>query len=384
MNEGGEIIVRQSLLHSANGCVLSLAILAFGAESLLAQSAPPSSPPATTAPASAGAASAGGRSVVIERAPVLFRDPAQYQVPLKLQPVRQVTLAATVDGVVTTVLAKVGEEMAPQAEVIRLDGRDTQLKLARAQAALKAAKADLAAATAKPAAEARVEVAEADLKIAELDQSRTILRSPLKGLVTAVLIVEGEYVHAGQPLATVIDPSQFVVEIPIDGKTQKAGESIELKIEDQNVPTKLAAVLPLSPQFDPLRDLFLSPATGRVLLDNPGGKWRAGQTVYSSMIPRLPVAEVPTAALMNAEQGGRKVQVIREGFVRDIPVQALGQLGTDHLFVSGRFGATDELVVKTSETLLDGARVVGRDPKAAGTPATTPKPVVPAAGGSNF
>ena len=371
-------------LHPVSYIALSLGVLGFGTESLLAQSSPPPSRPPANAPASGGAASAAGRSVVIERAPVLFRDPVKYQVNLHLEPVRKLTLASTVDGVVTTVLTQVGQEITPQAEVLRLDGRDAQLKLARAQAALKAAKADLDAATAKPAAEARVEVAETDLKLAELDQTRTVIRSPLKGLVTAILVVEGEFVHAGQPLATVIDPSQFFVEVPIDGKTQKAGESIELKLEDANVPAKLAAVLPLSPQLDPLRDLFLSPATGRVLLENTGGKWRAGQTVYSPMIPRLPVAEVPTAALVNADQGGRKVQVIREGFVRDIPVQALGQLGTDHLFVSGRFGATDELIVKTSETLLDGARVVNRDPKAAGAPANSAPPAQPATGGANF
>ena len=378
--------MRHSRLHSASCCLLSLGLLSCSGEALLAQSSPPPSrPPATTpAPGTAGAATAAGRSVVIERAPVLFRDPAKYQIPLHLEPVRKLTLAATVDGVVTTVLIQVGQEVTPQAEVLRLDARDAQLKLARAQAALKAAKADLDAATAKPPAEARVEVAEADLKIAELDQTRTVIRSPLKGIVTAVLVVDGEYVHAGQPLMTVIDPTQFVVEIPIDAKAQKAGDTMELKVEEADVPVKLAAVLPLSPQFDPLRDLFLSPATGRVLLENAGGKWRAGQTVYSPMIPRLPVAEIPTAALVNAEQGGRKVQVIREGFVRDIPVQALGQLGADHLFVSGRFGGTDELVVKTSETLLDGARVIGRDAKPAGTPANPVQPGQPAVGGANF
>jgi len=376
------MIVRHSRLHSASCFVLSFGVLGYGSGTLCAQSAPPTT--RTPAKAPATEATAAGRAVVIERSPVIFRDPAKYQVNLHLEPVRKLTLAATVDGVVASVLTQVGDEIEPQAEAVRLDGRDSQLKLQRAQAALKAAKADLDAAKEKPAAEARVQVAETDLEIAELAQTRTVIRSPLKGLVTSILVIEGEFVHAGQPLATVIDPSEFFVEIPIDGKTQKAGESIEVKIEEANVPAKLAAVLPLSLQFDPLRDLFQSPATGRVVLQNTSRKWRAGQTVYSPMIPRFPVAEVPSAAIVNAEQGGRKVQVIREGFVRDIPVQMLGQVGADHLFVSGRFGVTDELIAKTSETLLDGARVTSRDPKAAGTPANTPKPAQPAASGNSF
>ncbi len=375
--------MRHSRLRSASCWALSLGLLSLGGETLSAQSAPPPTRSATGAPATGAHTTPAVRAVVIERAPVIFRDPVKYQVNLQLQPVRQITLAATVNGVVSSVLTQVGLEIVPQAEVLRLDGRDAQLKLQRAQAALKAAKADLEVASAKAAAEARVQVAEADLAIADLDQSRTLIRSPLKGIVTAIYVVEGEYVHAGQPLAMVIDPSLFVVEVPIDGRAQKAGESIEIKIEDENVPAKLSAVLPLSPRFDPLRELFLSPATGRVMLENTGGKWRAGQTVYSALIPRLPVAEVPTGAIVNMDQGGRKVQVIREGFVRDIPVQLLGQIGADHLFVSGRFGATDELVFKTSEPLLDGARISARDAKA-GTPTNSPQPAQPATGGNNF
>ena len=374
--------MRHSRLHSVSGFVLAIGALTLGGQTLFGQSTPPVSKAPAGTPAAETATE--GHSVVIERSPVIFRDPAKYQVNLHLEPVRKLTLASTVDGVVTSLQAHVGDEIVPQAEVLRLDGRAAQLKSQRAQAALKAAKADLESAKEKPAAEARVQVAEADVAIAELDQTRTVIRSPLKGIVTSIQVIEGEFVHAGQPLAIVIDPSQFFVEVPVDGQSQKVGDSIELKVEEANVPSKLTAVLPLTAEFDPLRDLFPSPATGRIVLENAGGKWRAGQTVYSPMIPRLPVAEVPAAAIVNAEQGGRKVQVIREGFVRDVPVQMLGQVGADHLFVSGRFGITDELVSKTSEPLLDGARVTSRDAKSAGTPANSPKPGQPAAGNNSF
>lgn len=356
--------------------------LGIGSSCVFGQ-APQPSPKAASAEATAA-----GRAVVIERAPVLFRDPLRYQVNLHLEPVKRISLSSTEDGVVTTILFQVGQEVTPQAEVVRLDSRGAAFKLQRAQAAVKAAKADVVAASnadAKAAAEARLEVADVDLKIAEFDQSRTVIRSPLKGTITKVLAVEGEFVRAGQPLVEVIDPSQFVANIPIDSRQNKAGETIDLKVEDENVSAKLSAVLPLSPEFDSLRDLFPSPATGRILLDNAGGKWRAGMTVYSPMIPRNPVAEVPTVSLTNSDQGGRKVQVIREGFVRDIPVQLLGQIGTDRVFVSGRFGATDELIQKCSETLLDGARVTSRDGTRPANTNSTGNPNAPKpANGANF
>lgn len=371
------------------GCVCLF--LGSAIPNLAAQAPPPSSvPPSNKPAASSSETTAAGRSVVIERAPVLFRDPSRYQVNLHLEPAKRVPISASIDGVVTTILFQVGQEVTPQAEVVRLDARDAALRLQRAQAALKAAKAEIVAASnadAKTAAEARLEVADVDLKIAELDQSRTVLRSPLKGIVTKVLAVDGEFIRAGQPLVEIIDPSQFVAEIPVDSRANKAGEMIDIKVEDENVSAKLTAVLPLSREYDSLRDLFPSPATGRVILDNAGGKYRVGMTVFSPMIPRNPVAEVPSSAITNSDQGGRKVQVIREGFVRDVPVQMLGQMGTDHVFVSGRFGASDELIQKTSETLLDGARITSREGAKGGSsggsgPASAPKPA--GASGSSF
>jgi len=374
--------VRQLLVRSANGFVITLGLWGSSLPIALGQASSP--PPAKPAAATSGAESAAKNAVVIERAPVVFRDPARYQVNLHLEPVRQLTLAAAIDGVVSSLQSKVGEEITPQAEAIRLDARVAQLKAQRAQAALKAAKAELASAKEKAAAEARVEVAQADLELADLEKSFTVIRSPMKGVVTAILVTDGQFVRAGQPLAVVTDPEMLTVWVPIDGKSQKAGDSIEIKIEDANVPATIESVLPLRPEFDPLRDLFVSPATGRIVLDNKSGKLRAGQTVHSPLIPRLPVAEVPTSAIANAEQGGRKVQVIREGFVRDIPVQLLGPVGADHVFVSGRFGVTDELVSKTSEPLVDGVRVTARDVRATSKPANASQPAQPSSGGASF
>ncbi len=363
-------------------CVGSLAVALHVASWSMAQVPGTSSKPAETP------ATVAGRPVVIERAPVLFRDPAKYQVNLHLEPTRKITLAASTDGVVSSLLAPLGQEVAAQGEVLRLDSRVTQLKVQRAAAALKAAKDDVEAGT-KGGAEARVKVAEADLALAELEQNLSGIRSPFKGIVIVIHVVEGEFIHAGQPLATVIDPTQFVIEAPIDGRANKAGDPIEIQVEEEAVSAKLSVVLPLVPALDPLRELFPSPATGRIILDNPNGKWRAGQTVYSPLIPRLPVAEVPTASLQNLEQGGRKVQVIREGFVRDVPVRLLGQLGPDYQFVSGRFAPTDELVLRSSETIVDGARVMPRDPHAPAAESTSPpkgKPAPPVRQptGSNF
>jgi len=52
--------------------------------------------------------------------------------------------------------------------------------------------------------------------------------------------------------------------------------------------------------------------------------------------------------------------VIRDGLVRDIPVQLLGQVGEDHVWISGRFSPEDQLILQTSEPLPDGTIVTPR------------------------
>jgi multidrug efflux pump subunit AcrA (membrane-fusion protein) len=308
-----------------------------------------------------------GKPAIIERAPLILRDSARFQIPLKLEAAKTVHVSARVDGVVATLLTKLGERVQAQAEVARLESQERQLELSKAQAALRAAQAERTAASGNsvPAAEARVEEAKGGVELAALRLDYCNLRTPLSGIVTQVHVTEGQFVRAGDPIVTVVDPLKLRIDVPVDGKTVTPGATVQIQVEDQTVSGTVEAVVPLNNRFEPLRDLFVSVASGILTIDNSTGKWKVGQTAYSPMIPRQGVTEVPTSAISNAGDGERKVQVIRDGIVRDIRIQPLGQQGEQYVFVSGRFGATDEVVLKSSEPLLDGARVVASDPAAA-------------------
>jgi multidrug efflux pump subunit AcrA (membrane-fusion protein) len=340
------------------------------------------------AEASASAGEEQSLQVIIERAPFSVRDAAEYQIPLKLEPIRQLTLVAAVDGVVQSLRAKTGDKSAAQSELLRLDARQRQLELERAKAAYQAAQQEAV----KSEITARVDVAQKDLELAELKLDQTISRMPWDGHILRVHVTEGEFVQAGDPLVTVADQSKMKVEAPIDRRAVQAGDPIELKVEDVTVSGTLTNVVPLSERLDPLRTLFLSIAGGVVEIDNADNRFLPGQTVYSAMIPRQPVGEAPSAAVSNTDDGGRKVQVIRDGMVRDVPVELLGQSGEDYVWVSGRFSEEDELILRTSEPLPDGSLVTpqtaaagkGAAPSSAepapGAPNTTPR----STGGQNF
>lgn len=302
----------------------------------------------------------GPTEAVIERLPVVLRDPATYQIPLMLEPKKAMTLSSQVAGIVTGIVVKPGEKVRAQSEVLRLDTQDLQILLERAQAGLKAAQADQRAAqgdAAKEAATARIDIARADLRLAELRLEQAIRRAPFDAEVYRIHAVEGEYVTSGEPLLELADRSEVIAEVPVERSAVKAGDPLSVKIGEKTVEGTVAAVLPAPERFGPLRDLFLSIAAARVTIPNAAGEFHPGDTVYSDMIPRHPIIEVPTEALLNTDDGGRRVQVIREGYVRDVPVQLLGQVGETHIFVSGRFSEIDQVVHKSSVELVDGVWV---------------------------
>ncbi len=305
-------------------------------------------------------AAAENQQAVIERLPLVLRDPITYQTLLHLAPAVAIDVVSPIDGVVSSIPVELGQKSARQSEAARLESTERQLELDRATAAFHASQLEQQSAESGAAelAAARLDVAKADLKLAEYRLEQSVLRIPFDSTVTAVHVVPGQFVRAGQPVVTVSDLTRLAVDVPVDRNAVKAGDTFELKIEDSTASGTVESIEPLQERFNPLRALFLSVATARVIVDNSAGKFSNGQTVHSDLIPKHPVTEVPTLALGNTPEGQRRVQVIREGIVRDIGVTILGQEGDEYVFISGRFGPTDELVVKSSQELLDGMRVV--------------------------
>jgi multidrug efflux pump subunit AcrA (membrane-fusion protein) len=305
----------------------------------------------------------GPLQVVIEREPLSLKDPQTYHVSLSLRPAKTLELSARTDGVVNTVLVKMGDEVRGQSEAVRLESKELQLMLDRAKAAYQAAQIErkgAAAGTAQELSDARVEVAKIDLELAQYRLDQTILRLPFDGAVQRVHVVAGQYVRAGEPLLTLVDTTKLQVEIPVDRASTQVGTRVGLQVEGQGVEVEVSGLLPLTPPFEPLRDLFQSVATASAVLDNAGKTFAPGQSVYVPLIPRHPVAEVANESIRNSDDGSRRVQVIRDGFVRDVTVELLASVGEARSIISGPFGPTDELIVRSSEELLDGTQVVPR------------------------
>jgi multidrug efflux pump subunit AcrA (membrane-fusion protein) len=297
--------------------------------------------------------------IVIHRRRIHLRAPEKYQVPIHLDPVRTVRLAAPFDGTVKSIVHKPGDHLESSAEVIRMDLTEKQLRLDRAKALYQVAKLEdeEASGKAKQLTAARLQAAKADLDLAVYWTEQGVLRAPFNCEVLRVDVSEGQIVRMGEPLATLGDTSALAVEIPVDRNSTKAGQPIEIKIEDRTVPATVDAILPLAARFEALRDLIPSAASAMVIVPNTDGRLRPGQTVFSPLIPRDVVADVPNSCIANSPDGNHKVQVLRNNVIRDVPIATLAAVGPDRTFISGAFDPTDEVIESATPELADGTVV---------------------------
>ncbi len=154
---------------------------------------------------------------------LLFAVPAPYNVIAQGVVVMpdDAAIRAAVPGLITELLARPGDLLAPGDKVIRLAEPATLAKVARLQAHLAEARAQyvqsLAISQARGAIRAEaVTVAEHELAEARADADAEILRSPVAGrlvLITDRADLAGRYAQKGEQLAWLWDPTRALVRV---------------------------------------------------------------------------------------------------------------------------------------------------------------------------
>lgn len=310
-----------------------------------------------------GGAATAGSEVVIKREALKLIDPLHYKVAIYLEPLRQIQLTAPVSGTVQQVAIRLGQREAKGAEAFRLDNAQAALQVRKVRANLQAARIDKKIADARKdpdlgaLAEARIEAAQADVEMAEVESQRLVIRMPFTAQIVKIHAPEGQGVRAGDLLATIAEVSKLMVEVPVEKSNANIGGTIEINIEQHPVKARIEAVLPLSPRFDVLRDLGDELVSVVVGIDNLDSRYQARQTVRTSLQPIDPVAVVSTTTVSNESEGNRKVQVLRDNVVRNVPIRILAKIGTERVYISGKFREGDELIVQSSKELTDGTPV---------------------------
>jgi multidrug efflux pump subunit AcrA (membrane-fusion protein) len=303
---------------------------------------------------------AAPNSARIETIPLELTMPDRFQVWAVLEPIRKVTVVAQADGVIRSLEARPGGIVRESQELAQLDRAEASAKLKMALAEVKEKQALLKSNTASEIYQAQLEAAQARAEVAQLELDRCTLRAPFAGMVLKAPISIGQYVLKGTVIAELADVSSFKAVMPVNRRLVTPGSALPVQVEDEEVSGKVQAVLPLSDEYAPLRELATPFACASILFPNPRGELAPGLRARPGGVPMAPIATVPKRALRRDEVRGPSstmVQVIRNEYVVNIPVQLLGGMGTERVQIAGLLRDTDALIVGASVALAPGTLV---------------------------
>lgn len=296
----------------------------------------------------------------IETAPIELIASDRYQLGEVLEPVRKVALIAPDDGVIRGLNAHLGQLAREGVELAQLDRGEALARLKIASAVVRGKQALANSKTADPVlVRYEVEEAEARAELAQILLDRRTLRAPFTGLVLAVPTTVGQFVLKGTVIAELADVTSLKTKQPVDRRKAAVGSKLILEIEDQTLEGTIQAVVPLPEDYFVLRELATPYAMAWVSAPNLKGDLVPGLRVRSAGVPRGPVAVVPKAALKrdDREHSGQVVQVIRNEYVVNVPVQILGEVVPERVQITGALREADSLVVSSSSLLLAGTLV---------------------------
>lgn len=323
-------------------------------------------------------------SAKVDTAPLQLTNPDRFQVPAVLEPVRQVNLIASAEGVVRSQEAKVGATVREGQEVAQLDRSEAAARLKIAQAEVKEAEAAVEVATGTVTAsgetattvvkagvaqaQARLDAARARGELAQIAFDRCALRAPFAGRVLASPVSDGQYVPKGAVITELADVSSLKVLVPVRRAGATVGGAVTLNIEGQNVAGKIQALLPLPESLAVIRELASPYTAAWVVLPNTSGSLEPGQRALSPDLPLAPIATIPAHALKTDDKtkgqsrtpeagSSSTVQVIRNEYVTDVKVGVIGRRGPDRVEVTGPLRPTDALIVSSSVPLLAGTLI---------------------------
>jgi membrane fusion protein (multidrug efflux system) len=316
-------------------------------------------------------------SARIETLAMRLMAPDPYQVTAVLEPARRVRLVAPVDGLIRSVDARLGVMARESQDLVQFDPTAANARLRIASAELKEKRANAQQSSAANA-QAQIEAAEARVELARAELDRYTVRAPFPGRVVDVPVCPGQFVIKGTTLVELADTSSLRALLPVDRRGVAVGSTITVAVEEQDASCKVQAILPLPESFAALRELATPFASASVVFPNPKGQLDAGLRARPAGVPSTAITNIPKRAVRPDDIRGAAasmVQVIRNEYVTNVPVQVLGGIGPDRVQVSGPFRNADALIVGSSVPLVPGTLVRFNEGAAArGIEGTSPNP----------
>lgn len=277
---------------------------------------------------------------------------------------REVTLLSESGGQVQEILVRIGQDLAPGTPIARLDAKVVESQLAMARVSLANAQRDLVrfenlmrsgASTQQNLDQMRlaVESAKASLVALEKQAADLLVRSPLRGTVTARLAQDGSVLVAGSPIATISDLTRPVLRVGLTDQeiaSVRPGMLVGTTLEGRETQASVAtvnAVPDVNGRF--LVELSLPAGAGSKVRPGAAGTAR----FRSAPLAGKPV--IPRQALVGGIKDP-KVYVVDSGVARLRKV-SVALLSGDRVAVASGLRAGDRLILSGQMNLADGIEV---------------------------
>jgi HlyD family secretion protein len=210
-------------------------------------------------------------------------------------------------------------------------------------------------------AQAQMNAAKAHFDNAEVQLSYAQIRSPISGIVADRSVYAGEMPASGTPIISIVDISQVVARanVPVkDASKIQVGRPARITGPDGDLAGKVTVV---SPSVDP------STTTVEVWVQvaNPGEKLKPGSSVRVAIIAETiqNTIVIPTAALLNADDGGQKVMVITGDNVAHERRVSVGVRQGNRVQIVSGLQDGEQVVTSGGLGLDDKAKVTIQQPK---------------------
>ncbi|MCH8132079.1 MAG: efflux RND transporter periplasmic adaptor subunit [Myxococcales bacterium] len=294
----------------------------------------------------------------------------------------EATVAAQVEGEITSVAADEGSDVALDQVIIEIDPQRRRLELENDQASVVQAQAQLDEARREykrletlvgrgAVSKARVDeamtnldlarsglvAAQAQLGLALRALSDASVTAPFAGLLGRRYVNVGEYVNAGQQLfhLVALDPVEVEFHLSeVDSSRVAVGQSVEIRVAPYPNEIFRAKVSVVSPTID------VTTRTRRVkaVVANPDGRLLPGTFAHVDLgvTERSGVVMIPKEAVLQRSDGSVIFRLVGSDKVERIRVEP-GIHRDDLVEVRGVIGAGDWIVVRGQTGLIDGSVV---------------------------
>jgi multidrug efflux system membrane fusion protein len=262
----------------------------------------------------------------------------------KTAPARIVEINAETNGRVVSVGVERGNRMDQGEIIVRLDERDRHARLSQAKATVKQRELEFAAreklmnesyvseAQLQEAA-AMLEAAKAELSRAELDIAQMTIRAPFDGALQDRMVEVGDYLKAGDPVASFVDERKLIVSANIsefDAQHVAKGNTGTARLATGQIVK--GTIRYVAPVADEATRTF----TVELEVDNAAGEYRGGVTAELMLSADTIFAHKISPSLLTLDdEGNVGIKIVNdEGEVEFFPAD-IAMSSSEGVWIAG-------------------------------------------------